>query len=84
MEPLGEVTTSSRSGALLFLLVFVGLCRFSIGFCRFSIGFSWFSESVFLSVVSLDSVLTVGYLQGPYKDLTRTLQGPCKDLVWTL
>ena len=34
-------------------LVFVGFCRFSVGFCGFS-------ESVFLSVVSLDSVLTVG------------------------
>ena len=43
-------------------LVFVGFCKFSVGFCRFSVGFSRFSESVFLSVVSLDSVLTVGSL----------------------
>ena len=40
-------------------LVFVGFCWFSVGFCRFSVGFCRFSESVFLSVVSLDSVLTV-------------------------
>ena len=48
-----------------------------------SVGFSRFSESVFLSVVSLDSVLTVRSLQGPHKALKgsqRALKEPYKAL----
>ena len=52
-------------------LVFVGFCWFSVGFLLVPVGFSRFSESVFLSVVSLDSVLAVKLsevaLKSPWK-----------------
>ena len=39
----------------VFLLVFPGVPLFFFGFPLFSSAFHWFSESVFLSAVSLDS-----------------------------
>ena len=43
----------------MFLLVFVGFRWFSFVSLRFSLVFHWFSESVFLLAVSLDSGVTV-------------------------
>ena len=43
----------------VFLLVFVGVRWFSFVSLRFSLVFLWFSESVFLLAVSLDSGVTV-------------------------
>ena len=52
VAPLAEVDPWAGPGTLVFLLVFVG-------FPLLFLGFPWFSESVFLLTISLDSGVTV-------------------------